>query len=114
MKNLIERLEALTGPCRECDQDIHELAVMGLPKTTGYIYSSCLWFTRSIDAAMKLVPAEMESRRVGCTDDGRGYAELAKHDGHMMAEDPDEYYYEGEGATMPIALCIAALKARLA
>ena len=71
-------------------------------------------YTWSIDGAVSLIPAEYESRCFGCTDDGRGYAELAGHDGFMMAQDPEEFYVEADAATIPLAICAAAFKARAA
>jgi hypothetical protein len=69
-------------------------------------------YTASIDAAMTLVPEGYPARQVGSTDDGRGYAAVAGNDMHMMAEDPEEFFAEGNSATPALALCAAALRAR--
>ena len=112
---LITRLEALTGPSREVDEEI--------AKTTGWTavpwefegargvawyasgpeaYKECPHFTGSIDAAMTLMPASLKNTillqtsspaKAGFGRDGKKFT-----------------YFEG--VTAPIALCIAALKAR--
>lgn len=66
----------------------------------------------SLDAAMTLVPEGWPSVYLARTDDGRWHAALAGNDGHMMAEDPEEYYVEADAATPAIALTAAALRAR--
>lgn len=98
MKELIAELEALTAPCRTIDAKIAKAICLQMPA------DPVQWpprFSESIDAAMTLVPET--------------------HD--WMVQSPSKYsqvwtypttkHHEGNGVTIAIALCIAALKARL-
>ena len=112
MTSLITRLEALTGPSREVDAEIAKAA--GWSFDTEFL--TLKWtspngeisraappqFTGSIDAALTLMPATLKNTvllqtsspaKAGFGRDGKKFTYL-------------------EGATAPIALCIAALKAR--
>jgi len=115
--SLGERVEKAVGPDRELDAAIKE--AVGHAWDYGADWGSrenynpvAKAYTASIDAAMTLVPEGWPSRQVGTTDDGRGYAAVAGNDMHMMAEDPDEFFAEGDAATAALAMCAAALKAR--
>jgi hypothetical protein len=85
LSTLADRVEAATGPDREIDDEIR--TAMAYTYETGTLAPR---YTASLDAAMTLVPEGWDSRRVGCTDDGRGYAQLAADDGAMMAEDTED------------------------
>lgn len=115
MISLIKRLEALTGPSREVDAEIANATgwesgpweIAGMRGVTWYasgpeVYKECPHFTGSIDAALTLMPATLKNTillqtsspaKAGFGRDGKKFTYL-------------------EGATAPIALCIAALKAR--
>ncbi len=71
-------------------------------------------FSASIDATMTLyVPLRERwpSLQMGTTDDGVAYAALAGNDGHMMAEDTDELWVEGNAPVLANALLAAILRA---
>ena len=106
MTHLINRLEALTGPSREVDAEISKatgwVKYITWTSPNGRIYADCPNFTNSLDAAMTLMPATLKNTvllqtsspaKAGFGRDGKKFTYL-------------------EGATAPIALCIAALKAR--
>ena len=115
MTSLIKRLEALTGPSREVDAEIAKATgwtavpweFEGARGVAWYAsgpeaYKECPHFTGSIDAALTLMPATLKNTillqtsspaKAGFGRDGKKFTYL-------------------EGATAPIALCIAALKAR--
>jgi len=115
MTSLIKRLEALTGPSREVDAEIAKATgwesvpweFAGTRGVTWYAsgpeaYKECPHFTGSIDAALTLMPATLKNTvllqtsspaKAGFGRDGKKFT-----------------YFEG--VTAPIALCIAALKAR--
>lgn len=113
MKDLIERLEGLTGPCRECDSLIGKHLfperdwVAFEENGVDIWWSRCPYedgafdgpkpYTASIDAAMTLVP---EGWSVHCHFMPREMGNVVKVGTR-----------EGEGKTPAIALCIAALKA---
>jgi len=114
---LADRVEQAEGPGHERDIAIAEACYYG--RFGGVGYDPAMWVEKngghsgSIDLAMTLVP-EGYSFRVGRTDDGRFYAEVAENDGHMMAGDPDEWYWEADAATGGQALTAAALRAQAA
>jgi len=111
LNDLADRVEKLEGPCRETDLAIVEAVKAGMRHPWFIAPPS---FTASLDAAMKLVPKGWASVQVGRTDDGLSYAGVAGNDGHMMAEDPDEFYAGCDSAATPaLALCCAALRGRL-
>lgn len=65
-----------------------------------------------LSAAEMLVPEGWASVALFRHDDGTWTACLAGNDGHMMAEDPDEFFVEVEYLPTPAAaLCAAALRA---
>ena len=108
MKDLIERLEALTGPCRECDLDLwwERKANRGsanAPMPDDYRKSNLRMndaprYTASIDAAMTL----------GTDDWSRADMMVT-----AMSDLGNPDYMEGGKwlAMLPIRCCIAALKA---
>lgn len=117
MRELIERLEKATGPDRSIDADI-AVAVGGFAERCGL--PSGGWvskgphhaivespsYTSSIDAALTLV---LEGTRV----------DLHKHRDKALAnvrfyktDGSDGHGFSAWAVTLPIALCIAALKAR--
>lgn len=129
LRELIERLEKVTGPDRELDAAIHERAV-GLrmydsiyerggdlclryyADSTGPSYRRLPRYTESMDDAVTLVPEGLawtlgqnvhhrywQARINNLDDDGR----------------PQSIGYSGlkGNRTAPLALCIAALKARV-
>lgn len=110
MNDLIERIEAASGPDREIDQDIHELVKMGLQETTGKAYPWSLYYTKYIDAALTLVPEGFEWS-------------LEYQAGHHVSSDVECMVaiaklgdpcrdWESTSYTPALALCAAALKSR--
>ena len=95
---LIERLEALTGPNFEIEQEIGRL--MNSNATRLSVFPA---YTASIDAAMTLVP---EGYATNMGNDLENWCNLwldtTGYDGNPI---------KGSGANLAIALCIAALKA---
>ena len=104
---LIERLEKATGPDRKIDDALHELT----PKPR---VVEPLKYTRSIDAALTLVPAGfrwlVRNHNGKPTPGGDGAGALAFANVYRD-EDEDETDYHSWGKQPAIALCIAALKA---
>lgn len=118
---LIERLEALSAPCREVDAEIafatgwrmsygawftpEQASAARKARKSIWTYggiSNSLAYTASIDAAMTLVPEGCGVAIFRATIAGASRAELENLAGHEFCAD----------ATTPaIALCIAALKA---
>lgn len=106
MTDLSRRLEMLTGPDHKVDEEIAKaigwVKYITWTSPNGRIYADCPNFTNSLDAAMTLMPAALKNTillqtsspaKAGFGRDGKKFT-----------------YFEG--ATAPIALCIAALKAR--
>lgn len=96
MNDLIAKLEAATGPDRRLDDAIH-VAVRGRTALPPY--------TKSIDAALMLVPQGFQAY----VDTGVGYG-----DAHACVWADHPHRIQGgarQQATPAIALCIAALKA---
>ena len=103
MSDLIERLEALTGPCRECDQEIGVFVRnLDRPESAPRIIgvANCPPYTASIDRAMTLVPD-------GAKLTFQNHGDIAGRS--LWLVEPNERF--SSGATPAIALCIAALKA---
>lgn len=108
---LIAALEAATGPSRELDAKIHEhdahspdwkkWIVGGEP--CGFI--SCLvpFYTASIDAALTLVPEDFSVHLSRVPWNDLLIADIS---------DRENVYRSTKSATLPIALVIAAMKAR--
>lgn len=105
MSDLIERLEAATGPLFVLDEEIH--ALLPVPKL---IIPPA--YTASIDAALTLVPEGWEGVSLDqgwrC-DKGPGGASAylaEKQYGDCLRTRAEH------DSSMPLAICIAALKAR--
>lgn len=126
---LIERLEKAGGPSRELDaqiayavqldrSDVHNREFVTVferhgPEEMGRVADT--WnipkYTASIDAALTLVP-EGWSKTIDEYADGRGVARCwgKAAPGEPFGRGPDTHHVEA--CTAPLALCIAALKAR--
>ena len=118
LSDLIARLEKATGPDLELDEQI-QAAISGatLEKQAdgrnayhrdGFWISigKVLPYTSSIDAAMTLVP-EGWNRRASETDKHWWWAEL--REGYETSYNRVEI---GQSPSLPVSICIAALKAR--
>lgn len=114
MTDLIERLEAATGPCRELDRAIAEaLGWSGIcsPNVTfGNRPDGSRWivprFTASIDDALTLVP-EGWGYTLCDPRDGKGRPWAKLFPPNRLAEVQPTF-----ASTTRLALCSAALKAR--
>lgn len=108
MRNLIERIEAATGPDRALNADI--LRHLGWTQDGSVAFDpegnraySIPDYTGSIDAAMSLVPDYLHTSMTNDPDDlGGVVAELWSAKVNFWVN----------AATFPLALCAAALKAR--
>jgi hypothetical protein len=103
---LAERCEQATGPDLDLERDI----ATALGAGACYIAGSRDWhFTKSIDAAMQLVPEGVELRIDRRASKGMrpAYASIWK----PGARDID-FHANGHGQTPALALCAAALRAR--
>ena len=135
MQELIERLDVVTAPDRQLDvlialaldwshpsagctlrqlqalgETVEDIAADTERQTS--ILNQLPRYTASLDDAMTLIPQGWESVSIRQTDDGEWHAELARHDGHMMAEDPEEWWVDAERRPNPaLALCAASLRA---
>lgn len=111
MTDLLQRLEALSAPCLEADARIEAEMLCQDFDAQADVVSVSDWnspaYTASIDAAMSLRP---EGYAVNMGDD------TALAWAHVWNDAPeyDGKPHEGQSPTLPIALCIAALKARAA
>lgn len=124
MSALVEKLEALSAPCRECEEAIYEAigncnhkryecySVQGDSGQTCldcgkdlYGADSAPRYTASIDAAMTLVPEGYVWSINTFAEPSRASAYLVRHDNCYVRTN------EQFCATPAIALCIAALKA---
>ena len=128
-KELIARLEGLEGPCRECDAEIASVILVcgGLydeadPTENGYLNLylkgkrvakiKASEYTSSIDAALTLVPDGWEWEiEYNMISDYTAY--------HMVSDYMAYQVHMGqtiivENVSLPIAICIASLKAGLA
>lgn len=119
MLDLIEKLKAATGPCRHLDQDIFDAVTGGVCGPENSVFwrpesmSSRLpiAFTASLDDAVKLIPPGMFwliGHGRDRPDEPIGGAQV------FMPGDEEIPLGEGEAATAALAVCIAALEARLA
>lgn len=102
IEDLIARLKQATGPDLDLD---HAIATVVRP-SDGH---GVLLYTASIDAALTLVPEGLYWMT------GFGRVREAEPLGGMAIFEPGETevtFSEAEGATVPLAICIAALKAR--
>lgn len=101
---LIAALEAATGPSRELDAELGAL-LPSPPEDNGAV----VWwpyYTASIDAALTLVPEGMEIWITSRPADGKAPAEALVHLSRLVGD------WRAYGPTIPLALCIAALRAR--
>lgn len=118
-ETLIKRLEALTGPSREVDEEIAKaLGWTAVPwnfagacgmtwyASGGEVHKECPRFTGSIDAARSICPDVMVVYASEIGGDGLPYVELC------TSTDTPVAVHNGIGKTLEIAWCIAALKAR--
>ena len=116
MKDLIERLENLDGPCRECDAEIARK--IGAPwgyredvhlESRSYTIIKCTskHYTESIDAALTHIPDGMRLARLKyrtfCVNTDTYEAILSNATG--------EYKSHGNHKLPAIAICIAVLRA---
>lgn len=109
---LIAALEAAEGPSRELDGAICAhigkdtwCGCTGACKAPPFICPAMPAYTRSIDAALRLVP---EGWRVGSIVEGEigpWFVSLWDRSVRLLTA-------RAEGPTLPLALCIAALRAR--
>ena len=117
---LIERLKALSGPCRECDALIaevfgrkhgHDSDFCNSENGDYWIVEECApMFTASIDAAMTLVPEGCDSG--GTEWNVEKWTTNGVHAEHIRATAWVAGAVRAYAATPAIALCIAALRAR--
>lgn len=115
MNDLIERIEAASGPDRELDAEIAR-EIGRIPPHAGYAaMDDVAWdrglgysvpaYTTSIDAALTLVPEGWTIFHFGGPfNDSPSHATVAG--GQPIA------FCEGDGATPALAICAAALKSR--
>jgi hypothetical protein len=114
MSDLIKRLEALDAPCRECDIEVARFKYgrdavrrggLGWPDDAIIVPCYPGWeimpsYTASLDAAMTLVPEELRRQvYTGYFDGVIAWAGIAGN--------PTQYAKE-----LPMAICIAALRAQ--
>lgn len=113
---IIERLESAEGPDRGLDAEIGMIeTACRIGKPIDYarkVMANFDWpeYSRSIDAALSLVPEGLSATIVRYAD-GRGKAVLWRN-GEVSAHFDSSSDNAGCPASPAIALCIAALKAR--
>lgn len=118
LEELVRRVEALSGPCREIDAEI-AIAVAVVPEgafrpcaaidagtfaTGPHSFWSCEPYTKSIDAAMTLVPPGLVYNL------GNDTAFCWAH-AWDDTPDYDGEPYEGRASTLPCAIVASALRA---
>lgn len=104
MSSLIERIEAASEGSRSLDWEIHlhdGLDGKGM-------FGSHPSYSTSIDAAMTLVPVGFEVSMYGAVGSISPQAQLET----QQMRDNHDYPISGKGASIALALCAAALKAR--
>lgn len=106
LDEIVERLEKATGPDRQIDEAIFEL-MHGRKRHVSifeqYDPSEKLpAYTGSVDAALTLVPSRFTVK-----------TESVNIDGQMRHSASTDYKSEATGANLPIAISLAALKARM-
>ena len=109
---LAERVEGLTGPCRETDDEIAKALGHCVLWFRGFLGSTSTArpFTASLDAALGLVPegwtyVSLEICARGTVHD---YAHVRLE---KLIGDDDEQRWDGDAKTLPLALTAAALRA---
>lgn len=108
---LAERCEQATGPDRELDYAIADAALGSIkpPFRRGY----CERYTASLDAAMTLVPEETRwPWNVTIATAYRSVSVIPNHGDSYGVNDPFCGHSRGKAATVPLAICAAALRAR--
>lgn len=115
IREIVERLERAEGPNFRLEQEIM-WAVRNVPERHRSDHDKPPAYTSSLDAAMTLVP-EGWFWRVGHTTSYQAWAFVNRcHPDH--ADKGDEHSFKREHwepkSTPALALCIAALRARLA
>lgn len=115
MTDLIKRLEETTGPDRKLDFVIMLVADGKDPteyKLNGQFADEVPRYTSSLDAALTLVPEGATVEMHLTEKDSYAYVNVLEKvettDGDEFVETP----HSGNARTLPIALCIAALRAR--
>lgn len=116
LMELAAKCEAAAGPDRELDSaivlalfDVDRGAKGGWCDARGTVPHP--WnYTASLDAAMTLVPEGCVLAVTNCDADGKR-PDFAKASA-IVARDPDGQVGPTVAATMPLALCAAALRAR--
>jgi hypothetical protein len=107
LTDLIERLEKVTGPDYSLGQDIGRvLNLRQRYEHPGSLNESWPNYTGSLDAAMTLLP-ESQAFLMGRTHQRLYWVEMP---GPLASNQ----FRGGSAISLPIALCIAALKARSA
>ena len=117
MQDLIKRLKALDGPCRECDAEIAYIMMMrpdyakmkerGFQAVLGC--GGAQLFTASVDASLTTVPEGWEWYEGHVSRVGGDYQGQT----HILRELARGYILKGFHKLPEIAICIAALRARL-
>lgn len=108
MNDLIERIEAASGPDRALDHEIYEYLgspVVRMVSATTYGTDLVNWapfYTASVDAALTLVP-EGHFWALNMAGDESGFDAMCQADGPVTWT---------RAATPALALCAAALKSR--
>jgi hypothetical protein len=114
MNNIIEKLEAATGPDRELDcwvqcikdGDDFEIFRRVVPDFHQW---TCPYYTASIDAAMALVPEGWTVANLGEQDDKSWWCELRKG---FLTSYSTVALSNLRTPTPALAICIAALKGK--
>lgn len=111
---LSDRVSALKGPDRSIDAEIAAQLCGGSVDVAGRYWKPgvrgfCIapYFTKSIDAAMSLVPEGMEELEIATI---YGVARVGINLNHGPDDGP--YYGESLSGDIALAICHAALKAR--
>jgi hypothetical protein len=107
--DLAERCEKAEGPDRKLNRDIAQ-AVEGEVYPAWSIFNSSR-YTASVDAALTLVP---EGYLLGLTNVADGAAPDFSKATALVARLPDEQTQPAVAASMALAICAAALRARAA
>ena len=121
-EDLIQRLEKAEGPDRELDAQIYaSIGAVASEVVDPIIGTEIVWifngsighppkFSASLDAAVGLVPEGWVLDHLG--DDAAGTPAYMRFMGAQATVSNGKQFGEGMAPTRPIALCIAALKAR--
>jgi hypothetical protein len=107
-QNLIQRLKASPGAARALDAEIH-LVVFGIAIVVAASGDDLPFYTASIDSALKVVPEGL----YWMIGHGRDAPDEPLGGALIIDPETDEDLGEGEAATVPLSLCIAALETRL-